>query len=80
MTDNGLHTEGNGLQVIDLVRVAFGRQLPAVVLSGNTDPGFSTHLAQQGVALCLKPLKIPDLEAAFRVAMDQSIANPASGA
>ncbi len=80
MTDNGLHTEGNGLQVIDLVRVAFGRQLPAVVVSGNTDPGFSTHLAQQGVALCLKPLKIPDLEAAFRLAMDQSIANPASGA
>ncbi|MEI7514180.1 MAG: PAS domain-containing protein [Betaproteobacteria bacterium] len=75
IADCGLHTKGNGLEAIDRVRAAFGAQLPAVVVSGNTDPVFARHLAQQGVALCLKPLKIPDLQAALRTATDQSVAS-----
>ncbi len=62
------HAEETGLQVIETVRRAFGTHLPAVVISGDTDPGIVGRVEAQGVALRLKPLKMPELEALLATA------------
>lgn len=66
IADNRLHGGETGLQVIERVRSAIGAHLPAVVISGDTDPNLESRLNAQRVALRVKPLKWPEMEAFLR--------------
>jgi CheY-like chemotaxis protein len=66
IADNRLHAGETGLQVILRARSLFGADLPALVISGDTDPAMESRLAAQGVALRLKPLKWPEMETFLR--------------
>lgn len=62
IADNRLHAGETGLQVIEMARARFGADLPALVVSGDTDPGIESYLRDQGVALHLKPLRWAEME------------------
>ena len=62
IADNRLHAGETGLEVIQRARSLFGADLPALLISGNTDPGLAGQLAAQGVGLRLKPLKWSEME------------------
>jgi len=62
IANNRLHAGETGLEVIQRARSLFGADLPALLISGNTDPGLAGELAAQGVGLRLKPLKWSEME------------------
>lgn len=62
IADNRLHAGETGLEVIQRARSLFGADLPALLISGNTDPGLARQLAAQGVGLRRKPLKWSEME------------------
>ena len=63
---NRLKAGETGLQVIERVRSAIGADLPAAVISGDTDPDLESRLNAQRVALRVKPLKWPEMEEFLR--------------
>jgi hypothetical protein len=66
ITDNGFQAGETGLQVIQRARNLFGANLPALLISGDTDPGLAGELAAQGVGLRLKPLQWSEMESYLR--------------
>jgi len=66
IADNRLHAGETGLQVIEVARGFFGADLPAMVISGDTDPGIESRLWDQGVALLIKPVRWPEMEGFLR--------------
>ena len=66
IADNQLHAGETGLQVISRARDIFSPDLPAVVISGDTDPGMESSLRAQGVALLVKPVKWAEMEGFLR--------------
>lgn len=44
-----------GLQVIDRLRAAFGKQLPALIITGTANPSFLQHRAA-GIPFAMKPV------------------------
>ncbi len=50
-----------GTDVIHATRQAFGGELPALIITGNTDPLFLGGMATLGVAVQHKPLKLDEL-------------------
>ena len=66
IADNRLHGGETGLQVIQRARSLFLADLPALLISGDTDPGLADELAAQGVGLRLKPLQWSEMESYLR--------------
>ncbi len=52
-----------GFDVIKTTRAAFGKELPAIILTGDTDPNLMRHMAAQGVAMLHKPVEFDELQA-----------------
>lgn len=63
VSDYRLSGRETGLDVIDRVRARFGAALPAVVVTGDTDPALSRSVARQAVRLAHKPLDVDGLRA-----------------
>jgi PAS domain S-box-containing protein len=55
----------SGFDVIAAARDVFGSQLPAIILTGDTDPMLMRMMARQGVQVQYKPLQIDELQAAI---------------
>ena len=67
IADNRLHAGETGLQVIEMARGIFGADLPAMVISGDTDPGIEARLRDKGVALLIKPVRWVEMERFLRI-------------
>lgn len=53
----------NGLDLVAAARGLFTGKLPAILITGDTDPEVLCSMAKHGVTVCHKPLKIAALEA-----------------
>jgi DNA-binding NarL/FixJ family response regulator len=62
-----------GLDVIAAARAAFGPQLPALLITGDTDPNLMRGMSEHGIPIQHKPLA-PD---ALLAAIEQVIAGQA---
>lgn len=51
-----------GYDVITLARSTFGRQLPVLIITGDTHPGLIRSMADRGIAVMHKPLQLDELQ------------------
>lgn len=68
ISDYHLATRKNGREVVAEVRDAFGDQLPAIIITGDTDMALARGMADLGIPVLYKPLQIEGLLAAIRTA------------
>ncbi|MES2946939.1 MAG: PAS domain S-box protein [Pseudomonadota bacterium] len=61
ISDYRLQGGESGTDVIHAARQVFGAELPALIITGNTDPLFLGSMATLGVAVQHKPLKLDEL-------------------
>ncbi len=54
--------EENGFDVINGVRDAVGENLPAIILTGDTDPGLMAEMSRHGIVIQHKPIDAAVLE------------------
>lgn len=62
ISDFRLACNETGFQVISAVRDAFDRQLPAILITGDTSPELVRAMADRGVPVLYKPLQIDVLQ------------------
>lgn len=59
-----------GFDVIEDARALFGDDLPALLITGDTDPALLRSMTERGVMLLHKPLQMPALEACIARVID----------
>lgn len=52
-----------GFEVIAALRSAFGQDLPALLITGDTDPALVRHMADRGIVVLHKPVDLETLQA-----------------
>ena len=57
ISDYGLSKHENGITVIGKLRVRYGRQLPALLITGDTSPQTAQAVAEAGLDMLHKPIK-----------------------
>ena len=62
ISDYQLESEHTGLEVINILRNQFGEELPAIVLTDNTDSSLSSALQEQRIAVYTKPIPLNELQ------------------
>lgn len=62
ISDYRLGVGETGFQVIDAARRAFGTELPAVIITGDTDPALIRSMTDRGIAVHFKPLRLSTLQ------------------
>lgn len=61
ITDYRLGGGINGLKIIEMLRSKLGRVVPAVLITGDTDPNIMEKISDSGIEVLYKPLRIQDL-------------------
>ena len=61
ISDYRLGAGGNGFEVVDRVRERFGARVPALIITGDTDPELIRSMAEHGIEIQYKPLNPTDL-------------------
>ncbi len=61
ISDYRLLAGETGFDVVRAVRAVFGNTLPAFIITGDTDPNLIRRMAQHGIAIHYKPLRIDKL-------------------
>lgn len=61
ISDYRLGAGETGFHVVHAARAAWGKQLAALLITGDTDPDLIQHLTRQGIAIQYKPLKMQAL-------------------
>lgn len=64
ISDYRLLNDGSGLEVISTIRKALGQDIPALIITGDTDPQLIRTMAAKGISVQHKPLD-------FKVLQDQ---------
>lgn len=72
VADYRLADNATGLEAVRAVRRAFGDKLPAVILTGDTDPAIMAEMSRHGILIEHKPIEIDALEACIAKAMKQT--------
>ena len=67
LCDYNLRGSPDGVATIDLLRAALGRNVPAVVMTGDTRSQTISSIAAQGVAVLIKPFMAEELLQAMRI-------------
>lgn len=65
LSDYRLTHGETGFDVIAAVRKAMGSELPAIIITGDTDPKFIASINARGMAVVHKPLDIKQLQASL---------------
>lgn len=68
--DHRLSDGDNGILVVDRLRVEYGAGLPAILLSGDTDPKVRVEAADKGLPILHKPVRPAKLRAALRALIE----------
>lgn len=63
ISDYRLGAGETGFQAIEAARSAFGAQLPAIIITGDTDPTLIRSMTNRGIVLHFKPLHLDTLRA-----------------
>lgn len=58
ISDYRLAESETGFDVIQSARTKFGENLPALLITGDTDPALVRSMADRGIPVCYKPLQI----------------------
>ena len=80
ISDYRLSAGQSGFDVVTRLRAAFGDPLPAVIITGDTDPGLMRSMATRGITVLHKPLKMDALEACIAAVSDRPTPLGASSA
>lgn len=72
ISDYRLAAAETGFDVIAAVRNAHGEELPAILITGDTDPSLVRSMADRGIAVHYKPLQIEALQSFIMHAMERS--------
>ncbi len=59
-----------GYDVIEISRKIFGADLPALLITGDTDPALVLSMSRRGIKVLYKPLKLESLQDAIRDAVE----------
>jgi PAS domain S-box-containing protein len=78
VSDFRLSSIENGFDVINLLRARFGTDLPAFIMTGDTDPAMIREFADKGIAILYKPLDVNDFFNCLWTTIGQSKATPAT--
>jgi CheY-like chemotaxis protein len=65
ISDYRLAKGASGYEVIEAARQAFGADLPALLITGDTDPALIRSMADRGVPVVYKPLQMATLQVAI---------------
>lgn len=66
-------TQGEtGIEVIAAVRAQLGTELPAILITGDTDPNLLRSLSDRGIVVLHKPVDLEMLQAYFEDLIDQA--------
>ena len=63
VSDYRLARGSTGFEVVSALRAKFGREVPAVIISGDTDPALLRDMALHGIVVLHKPLDLDQLQA-----------------
>ena len=74
ISDYRLEPPENGFDVIESLKKIFGASLPAMIITGDTDPAIIRSMAGRGIAVHYKPLPIESLQSYIREAIEGSAA------
>lgn len=55
----------DGLEVIDALRMTYGSRLPAILLTGDTNPAIIRRMAEKGITVHHKPVDLDALRASI---------------
>lgn len=71
ISDYRLPQKETGFEVIKDVRELFGDALPALIITGDTDPALVRSMADRGIAVLYKPLQMDALQIFIRDAAER---------
>jgi len=71
ISDYRLNGTETGFDVIEKARMRFGPDLPAVLITGDTDPALIRSMVDRGIAVHYKPVKIEVLRAFIKQATER---------
>ncbi len=63
VSDYRLPEGRTGFEVIAALRAEFGRDIPAIIITGDTDPALLRKMAEHGIIVLHKPLDLDELQA-----------------
>ncbi len=69
VSDYRLAAGETGFDAITLTRTTYGSDLPAIILTGDTDPGLLRKMDRHGIIIQHKPVELANLEARIEEAM-----------
>ena len=70
ISDYRLTAGETGFDVIAMARGVFGNDLPAIITTGDTDPALMRSMAEHGIQIHYKPLRMDSLQRAITQATD----------
>lgn len=65
LSDYRLRGEDNGIDTVIALRESFDREVPAIILTGDTSPEQLRRVQDSGLELMHKPIGVPELQAAL---------------
>ncbi len=71
ISDYRLGAGETGFDVVKAMRAAFGEALPALIVTGDTDSGLVRSMADRGITIQYKPLKMDTLQAFINQATER---------
>ena len=71
LSDYRLNEDVNGIEAIRLLRDKLGADIPAILISGDTDPELLEHIQKQDFYLLHKPLKSAKLRKVIGILLDR---------
>jgi signal transduction histidine kinase/CheY-like chemotaxis protein len=69
LTDHRLAGGETGFDLIEAARAAVGSTLPAIIMTGDTDPGLIREMAGRGIKVHYKPIQLAALKADIQEAV-----------
>lgn len=71
LSDYRLAAGENGFEVIAAARAKFGADLPAIIMTGDTDPSMIRSMGGHGITILYKPVQFDTLQAVVNDAIQQ---------
>lgn len=71
--DHRLAGGETGFDVIESVRAVFGDDVPAVIITGDTDPKLMRNMARRGIVILHKPIELAELEQRIEDAVSRPV-------
>lgn len=74
ISDYRLAAKETGFDVIAAARALFGQELPAFIITGDTDPALIRNMAERGITVHYKPLQMEAFQACIIDATERRLA------